>query len=150
MNRQPSPYQIILNDAEAFRAAVYPVVFWLIALLIVLPTGRGVGGSGLALSLILLAGLATVIGLPMLMLRVNRVRGVFEVGQEVEGVIVQADFLRERGWLDFTYVYQGKPFKGRVEVMNNDRTRQFEAGKPVVLMVDPQNPRQAFVRDLYL
>lgn len=98
--------------------------------------------------LILSAG-ATLIGIPVMMLRFNWFRSLFTVGQEIEGRVVRVWFYRGRGRVEFCYEYQGQEYAVGRAVGANRQTRMLKVGDSVPVLVDPANPRKAAIRDLY-
>ena len=150
--RKPALRRIIWTDYPAFYASLVPVVSWIV-LLAWLPDWRGDGPviSPEARPLFLtLAAIATVAGLGVLIWRVCLVHKLFCKGVQVRGKISSVEIRRDRGWVDFFYIFDHKEYTSRIEVHRNAQTKGLKAGDLVVLVVDRSNPKRAFIRDLYL
>lgn len=97
-----------------------------------------------------LATAAIVAGVPTLVWRLTLIRAVFERGVESIGVITSVRFYKDRGRVEFAYSVQEQRYESGNALNRTARTRELQEGHRVRLIVDPQNPRRAFLRDLYL
>lgn len=97
-----------------------------------------------------LAIAAILAGLPALVWRITLIRSVFERGVESIGVITSVRFFKDRGRAEFTYRFQEQRCQSGNALNRTGRTRALQEDQRVRLIVDPQNPRRAFLRDLYL
>jgi len=143
MDQKPfSAWRAMENDFSLTTRMMIPIFAWALYLFpLVL-----MGGSRVLFYLVLAA---TAAG-PLLMLwRLFEIRKVFQQGQPATGVIRDALFIKDRGRINFNYSYIGQEYTGTVVVHANDRTRAFEAGQQVDLVIDPAKPKQAYLRGLY-
>jgi hypothetical protein len=141
----PSIWRIIDIDYIATVAALAPVVGWFLYLFFNL-IGRD--NSGQLYLTIALA--ASVIGLIVLALRVLAIRRLFENGQTIPGKIEYVYFNRDRGTVRFTYIYQGEEYRTNSAIHRCSRTLALQAGAPVRVVVEQNNPKYALIRDLFL
>lgn len=75
---------------------------------------------------------------------------VFETGNEVIGEIGVVHFKGGAGFITYKYQYQQENYHERLELFLNKKTKNISIGQQVVLYVNSQQPKQAFIRDLYL
>ena len=154
--RRPSLFRIIYIDYTAFLTAMFPLVVWVIyALLIYLKVIPGLGERDPLTStdapfFFGLAVVATLIGLPLLVWRIRTIQAVFARGVEVRAQITSASFYRDRGRVNYIYDYQGQTYESGNGVMKTRRTQYLEPGHEVILVVAPENPKKAFIRELYV
>jgi hypothetical protein len=150
--RKPSLRRRSWTDYPAFYASQIPVVSWIV-LLAWLPDWRG---DGPIISLtarpyfLVLAALATIGGLIVLLWRIWLVFKLFGKGIQIRGKISSVEIRRDHGWVEICYIFDHKEYTSRTEVHRNAQTKSLKAGDLVVLVVNRSNPRQAFIRDLYL
>jgi hypothetical protein len=151
-SRRPSLRRIIWTDYPAFYASLVPVVSWIV-LMAWLPDWRGDGpviSPGARPFFLTLAVIATIAGLSVLVWRVWLVFKLFSKGSQVRGKICSVEIRRDRGWVEFVYIFDHKEYTSRIEVHRNAQTKGLKAGDLVVLVVDRANPQRAFIRDLYI
>ena len=145
MVRTPSLWRIIQNDYVAHMAFLFPIVFWGLYVFFVL--SRQGDGSQFFLYA---APLATVIAAAVVIWRYRIFSRVFSDGLEAPGIVSSAAFFRGRGRIECTYTYQGQKLISGNAIHETNRSRDFEQGTEVTLVVDRNNPKRAFIRDLYL
>lgn len=125
---------------------------WLVLPLLV--GGLGVyhaGGGHLKFETAFFAAAAT--GIAAVIVLVQRIRGIYRMvarGQSVPGIIVGRNRFSRRGRIDCEYVFRGKPYRVLVAGEPSDDVDHLTNGTVVELLVDPQNPQSAIVRDLYV
>lgn len=144
MRPLPSPLQIIKVDYLASLGAIIPIVLWGMALLMHLFNAEA------APFFLAVAPITTAAALVLLFWRVQFIRSVFEYGIEVPGVIVVAEFFRGRGRLEYVYTFQSQKYQSGNAVQAVKLVRSKEPGQGVVIMVDRNRPKRAFLRDIYL
>lgn len=135
----PSVVQIIWTDYFAFITALLPVTIWVVVLII-----------WKTAFFIKLGAVGTLIVLGLLFWRLWIFRKVFREGKSVLGRISSAYLNRDRGRVEYTYSYHGKFYQSGVSIHRNSHTKALKVGEGVILVVDPRNPRRAFIRSLYL
>jgi hypothetical protein len=149
--RSPSPYQILRNDYFGVTMAVAPFMLWLLlGAVAILPAA--LGSEKLNLNPLMLAGLglATAFCWIALIWRIWMVRTIFAEGTLVNGVITNIWFFRQRGSCKLQYNYMGTAYEIQNTLIYSKRTCKLAAGSRVTLVVDPQDPKRVFLRDLYL
>ncbi len=152
----PSIIRIIQSDVAAMVGILIPTA---VVILFVFVTVMGLfpEQSGYAIQqdpqgpviffYALIAGI--VIGIPLTAWRVSVIQKLFERSLETPGKISGLSFSRDRGRVEFTYVFEGKNYTSGSSIMKNKRTERLLPGSQVTLMVDPQKPKNAMIRDLY-
>jgi len=143
-----SPIRIIQSDAIAVLGIIWPLVGFLmyaVAALGILPNLRA------GTSIFLYVGIAgALIGLPIAFWRIRTIMDRFSKGVEVVGQITGIGFYRDRGRVEYAYTHLGQTYSGGHGIMKTGRTEMLRVGGQVVLLVDPNNPRSALIRDLYV
>jgi hypothetical protein len=93
--------------------------------------------------------LGILVGTSIVALRVRSILDLFSRAVEVRGAIVRVWFTKDRGRVDYRYTFRGRDYSSGKAIMRNRRTAALESGRDIVVVVDPQNPRRSFIRDLY-
>jgi len=143
--------RILWTDYPAFYAASTPIV----ALIVYLAWTPDWRGHGAVISpearpfFTTLAILAASGGLLVLAWRLLLFYKVFRRGIQIKGKISKAELKRDRGRVEYTYIFEHKEYFSGAEIHRNAQTKQLKVGDHVILMVDPLNPMHAFIRDLY-
>jgi hypothetical protein len=152
-----SIFRIIQSDYLALIGSVVPLVglalYAAVAYFGYLPGFRGRGpiqGTEDASLVLYFAVLGIVLGLPLVYWRVRTIQQRFVKSVEVIGQITGVYFHRDRGRVEYSYSYQGQDYSAGNAVMKNGRTRTLISGNPVVLLINPDNPKQPLIRDLYV
>ncbi len=148
MNRRPSLLRILTVDYPCFVALMVPVILVVLSL------------AGLFFTLdvnvwndlksILISAAILLVALVVLAWRVQLFNAVFDDSIQAVATISRVSFYRDRGHIGYVYSYQGQKFNGGSVVMRMKRTRALQPGQQVVVMVDRNRPKRAFIRDLYL
>jgi hypothetical protein len=145
MNRQASLRKIIANDYTALVSFLFPLVTWGLYGLLKIMGDYRVDNNILPVIFIIL----TVIFVICLVWRVTLIKGVIAEGLETP-TISSVQLTQARSLLPYTYVFQGQNYTGRNALVNNKKVEAtYKTGTSVVLLVDPGNPKRAFIRDLY-
>lgn len=144
--KPPSLIRLIDTDYITLLALVFPLVAW--GLYAAFKLTRAASPPDAIY--IPLAAAVTAAALAVLVWRYRAFAHVFAEGVEVRAVIHTAAFFRDRGRLEFVYTYLGEKYLGSTAVHKNARTKVLQPGEQVTVLVDPGNPRRAFIRDLYV
>lgn len=154
---KPSIVRIIQSDYLALIGILFPVVVLIIYLVVsnlgYFPAlGRRAAIQGTASAPILLyVGIAgAVIGLPLAFWRVRTVQQRFAQGETVNGQITDISFYRDRGTVAYTYTHQGKTYSAFNMIMKTGQTKNLRPGTQIAVVVNPANPKEALIRDLYI
>lgn len=146
MNRQPSFLKIIMIDYAALLGWLFPTVAWGIYILLL-----ALGNTKTSdYSLLIIFASITVLALVVLVWRVQVINTVFSDGIESTATIRNVSFFRDRGRVDYIYTYQGQKYASGNAVHKVKQTQALKVGDPVVVVIDRNNPKRAFIRDLYL
>jgi hypothetical protein len=154
--RRPSVFRIVQTDYTASLCAIFPLVIWVMYGLLVyfkvIPDlrGRDPLTSADAPFFFGLAVVATLLGIPLLVWRIRTIQTVFARGVEVRAQITNAFFYRDRGRVDYIYDYQGQTYQSGNAVTKTGHTKFLEPGHEVILVVAPENPKKAFIREFYV
>lgn len=96
------------------------------------------------LALVSIAGIAAIVW------RIRLIASAFEYGWEIEGDIVGVSFFRDRGRITYIYTIQGERYQSSNAVMQHRLTKALQRGQKVVIMANRDNPKIAFIRDIYI
>ena len=143
-NQSPSLLRILSTDHPSYLSVLFPVVFGAFTLYFF-----NTENSSSQLFLLSTA-LVTVIGVPTLIRRYRTISAVFANGTETKGVITYVGFLRGRGRVEYSYNAQGKKSTSRNAIHRTGRTRNLRIGQDVKVVVDPDDPKRAFIQEIYL
>lgn len=144
--KSPSLIRLIDTDYIALVAVLAPLVMWgLYAVLLLTRSGQAPD-----MILVAIAAAITVLAVVVFLWRYRTIAGVFADGIEVSATIHNAAFFRDRGRLEYVYTVQGEKYLGSAAVHKNRRTAALRPGQQVVVLVDPDHPKRAFIRDLYV
>lgn len=146
MNRQPSLLKIITIDYIAFLGWLFPVVMW--GIYIALIVLGNIKANDFTLPIIF--AVISVVALAILMWRIQVFNTVFSDGIETTATINNVSFFRDRGRVDYVHTYQGQKYVSGNAIHKVKQTLALKVGEQVVLMVDRNNPKRAFIRDLYV
>jgi len=145
--------RVIWTDYPAFMAAFTPAVAWIVCFFLTVPrdatTHRAYATPLAGTVLLALAVVTTVTGIPVVVWRLVKIRRLFLGGEEARGNIKRVTFFRDRGLVEFNYMFNGKPYYTRSYLHRNRETRALEHATRVALLIDPANPEQAIIRDIY-
>ena len=146
MNRQPSLLKIITIDYIAFLGWLFPVVMW--GIYIALIVLGNIKANDFTLPIIF--AVISVVALAILMWRIQVFNTVFSDGIETTATINNVSFFRDRGRVDYVHTYQGQKYVSGNAIHKVKQTLALKVGEQVVLMVDRNNPKRAFIRNLYV
>jgi hypothetical protein len=144
--------RLLWTDYPSFYASLIPLVAWIVYLAWA-PDWRGLGPvlkPGAQPVFLGTAIIATLISLVVLVIRIRLFIRIFREGMQVHGKIMQAELRRDRGKVEYTYIYDHQEFFSRADIHRNGATKALQTGDQVTLLVDPKKPTRAFIRDLYI
>jgi len=146
MNRKPSLQKIIAVDYSAFLGYLFPVLMWGIYIVII---ALGIVKTNDPTLPILFATI-TFIALFILIWRIQIFKAVFNSGIETTAIINHISFFRDGGRVGYVYTYQGQEYTNSNAIQKDEQTLALKLGEQMILMVDRNNPKRAFIRDLYI
>lgn len=91
-----------------------------------------------------------VIGTPLAIWRIRYIQQMFSKSVEVFGQITNISFYKDRGTFEYSYTYQGQSYSGKNAIMETRKTQQLRSGSQVILLVNPDEPEHALIRDFYI
>lgn len=91
-----------------------------------------------------------LIGVPLTFWRIRYIQQKFSHGIEVVGRITNISFYKDKGTFEFTYTYQGRVHSGNNAIMKTVKSRQLLADNHLVLLINPDKPQDALIRDVYI
>lgn len=136
--------RILINDYLAFLGWFTPVIMWIVYLISVF-----IGRHGINSLFTYLTIAASIAGPVILLLRVITFRWVFAQGIEAPGKISDVIFMRDRGRVTFNYIYNGAEYTSASTLHRSAETRALKIGQTITVMVNPRNPKNGFVKELY-
>lgn len=140
---RPSLIRTGLNDYVTYVCLVFPAICCIVILANFVFT---TAGTMLLLFVLLLISFVTLL---VAGIRFITIWKIFHGNQEVMGTISRIDFYRDRGRVEFEYIYQGIAYTSGLSIMKNRRTAGYQPGDEVFVLVDRNNPRKALIKDLY-
>jgi len=96
-----------------------------------------------------IVGFVCIIGITVILWRIRLISSAFEFGWEVEGDIVDIGFFRDRGRVTYIYTILGERYQASNAIMQNRVTKSLYRGQKVIVMSNKDNPKTAFIRDIY-
>jgi len=159
MSNKPkaSIVRIIQSDYLALLGVLFPTISLIMYISVAyfgyFPGFRGhdpiQGTEGAPLFFYLfVAGL--VVGIPVAIWRIRSIQQIFSKSVEVVGQVTNISFYKDRGRVEYSYTYQGQNYSGGNAIMKTGKTQQLRSGNQVVLLVNPDDPKRALIRDLYI
>jgi|SRR5687767_11787428 len=143
-SQRPSLLRVISTDYASFLSVLFPIVFGGFSIYFFF-TGNDAVRLFLPLAIV-----ATVIGIPVLVQRYRIISSVFAEGAQTEGTVTGLSFFRGRGRAEYSYTFQGEKHVSSNAINKNSRTRKLRVGEAVTVLVDRNNPKRAFIREIYL
>jgi hypothetical protein len=154
---RPSHVQMLKNDYWSFLAIIFPPIFVIISLGILVFGFPEKDGKELSVVetrfanviIVSVSLLIAIVSTTFLYRRLKSIRRIFAAGEFVVGIVNFIDFDKDRGRIEYAYIYNQQDFQGGSAVMKNLKTKDFQLGDEVILMVDPNKPKRALIQDLY-
>lgn len=146
MNKHPSIIKIINTDYIALIAILFPVVTWIFYF--VLMFSKKINPTDW--KLLTIYAVITFIALIILVWRIHLLNTIFDDGIEALATISNVSFFRDRGRIEYIYHFQGQKYSSGIAVRKTKHTSAVNPGQQAVVMVDRNQPKRAFLRDLFL
>jgi hypothetical protein len=145
--------KIISTDYASAAIFIFTGALWLMYLVFgVLGIQPGRRGRNIDLSgpgLMIAAAAFTILLIPIAIYRIRAFKGLFSRGLEVKAIVTNTEFYNGRGKIDFNYLFQGKSYNGTATVRENNQSMNVGLQTEIMVIVDPQNPQKAVIRDLF-
>lgn len=142
--QSPSLFRVISTDYPSYLSVLFPIVFGSFTAYFF-----ATENNSSQLFLFLAIG-ATVVGIPILIQRYRTISSVFTNGTETKGEVTSMGFFRGRGRIEYSYTFQGEKLTSNNAINRNGRTRNLRVGQAVKVFVNPDNPKQAFIQEIYM
>lgn len=153
----PSIVRIIQSDFLALLGVLVPAVSLIMYICVAyfgyFPGLRGrdpIQGTEGAPIFLYMFIIGLVVGVPLSLWRIRSIQQMFAKSVEVVGQITNISFYRDRGRVEYSYTYQNQNYSGGNAIMKTGKTQQLRSGSQVVLLVNPDEPKRALIRDLYV
>src|SRR5688500_11843284 len=154
---KPSIIRIIQSDFVALIGLIVPLVSLIMYICVAyfgyFPGLRGrdpIQGTEGAPVFLYLFIIGLLVGLRFAFWRIRTIQQLFSKGIEVGGQIIAISFYRDRGRVEYSYSHAGQAYSGGNAIMKTSRTQQLRSGDQIVLLVNPDEPKRALIRDLYI
>jgi len=131
------------NDFTFTPPILISLVIWFVYMMLMVVYGRNPIFFYAAIA-------ATVAAIATLVWRLTRIRKLFLEGRVVTGAIRNTQFIKDRGRINFNYDYGGQDYTGTVVVHITERSKSYQDGQVVELVVNPEKPQQSYLRELYI
>ena len=143
-NQNLSLFRVISTDYPSFLCVLFPIVFGGFSAYFFFTRN-----DALQLFLLLAIG-SLVLGIPYLVQRYRTISSVFADGIATQATITNLFFFRGRGRVEYSYTIQGNKQTSSNAINKNGRTRSLKVGQIVNVIVDRNDPKLAFIRELYI
>ena len=141
---RPSLFWVIRTDYLSNLGFLFPLVMWGIV------TFNYFMGEPVSQNYFLTVIGFTVAGVLVLAWCYLIILRIFNDGQSTTATIDGVGFFRGRGQISYVYTYQGEKYLGRNVISRNGRTKRLLPGDKVTVYVDSNNPKRAYIRELYI
>ncbi len=148
--------KILINDYISFLAWLFPVIIFVMSLFIEifgflpdLKRGRPPLGTEAIPFMIQFGLIALIIGIIIIIIRVIIIKRYFENGIEVNGEVTQIWRFRDRGRIYFTFWYKDLIGDNSSIVHFNRMTKTFLPHKQIRVLMKPNDPLKAIIKDLF-
>ena len=143
-NERPSLFRVISVDYVSLLSILFPVIFWVWT-----AYGFYTEDDSSQFFMLLSTGIS-IVAIPLFFWRYRSIASIFEDGLEAAGTITGINFFRGRGRVEYAYTFQGQKYSSGNAVNRTQHTRDLKAGQKVTVLVDRNNPKRAFVKEIYL
>ena len=149
--RVPSFSKIIATDYPAFLASLIPIfLFFLYLVFLIVQNSLAQPLLPQALDAVAYSLIAiTMLVVIYIIYRAWTIRRVFQQGSEVQGKVSAVEFRRLSGRVGYSYSYGQKRLNSGATLRLSAHTRLLRKGDRVLVVVDHDNPKRAYIRDLY-
>ena len=146
MEKQASVWKMIKSDHWTFQFFVYWVIFFGGFGYSFLTNSGGEIKSYSALVVIILLMVLPFFGF---ILRVRRIKSIFEDGNRNTAVVNKVHFYRWKGTVTYMFDYHGEQIQVKNFVIKNGTTRELTPGQTVVIYHSTENPKSAVIESLF-
>jgi hypothetical protein len=156
-NPDPSTFQIIKNDALACVAIILPVVMWGIYIAVTFfglsfeskRSGTTVANPDANPVFLIAPIVLSLLCGGILSWRLSSIQKLFKSGERVVGRIIDISFFKDRGRIEYSYSYGRQNFQSGTAIMKNSKTKSYQNGQEIMLIINSADPSKALIQDLY-
>jgi hypothetical protein len=141
----PSFWRILDTDYATWVCLATPIALWVVYLILKL-IRQTYTDEPLYLSIS--AG-ATVIGILITLYRYFTTLNILNRGVPVKGKITRVQLFRGAGQIAYEFKHQGSKHQASIMYHRGRKSVRFTQGMPVIVLVDPDNPRKTLVKEMY-
>jgi hypothetical protein len=91
-----------------------------------------------------------VIRIPFLVFRIQRIKNHFKEGIEIMGKITYISLFKDRGRIEFSYVFEGREYVSGTAVHQNAYVRSLKMGQQINVVVSKENPKKSFIKEMFV
>ena len=143
-NQRPSLFRVISVDYLSLLSTLFPITFWIFSAYYFY-----IGDDSLQF-FVLLSTAISVVGIPLLFWRYRIISSAFDDGTEAQGTIIGVSFFRGRGRVNYAYSFQGQKLVSGNTINRTKYTKDLTNGQQVTILIDRNDPKRAFVKEIYL
>jgi uncharacterized protein DUF3592 len=149
--RQPSIVSLILADYASLLCFLFPVIAWgmFAAAVTGLWPSKPAEAEFRFQFCLWLAIAATVVGGPLLYLRIRNIRSILRDGIAVPAKVVSVWFMKDRGRVEYEYTFEGQTYRGGMALAKSKRAAELKEGQEITVLVHPANPGRSMVADVF-
>lgn len=111
---------------------------------------RGTSTNNDSFFFLWMAIVTILICIPFLFFRVQRIKNHFKEGVEVIGIIIYISLFKDRGRIEFSYVFEGKEYVSGTAVHQNSYVKSLKMGQHINVVVNKENPKKAFIKEMFV
>lgn len=152
---KPSLQKILSGDYLAILSGLFPIVMWLLFIdsltiaVIQKLLGKGINDNDPAIFM-WIAICTTILFVPIFYYRIQSIYLHFRTAIEVEGIITRIVRYKDRGRIEFDYIYEDQAYHAGNAIHRNKFTRSLKERDAIILAVSPTNPQKALIKGLYI
>lgn len=90
-----------------------------------------------------------VLGPPLLVIRIRKIRLAFREGVEAGGEVVLFRQFRDRGRIEFEFEHEGEIIRAANPVHLSRAVKDIYLGQAVTVVYLPQNPKSAYIKEIF-
>ena len=146
MENQVSTWKMIKNDHWAFVTSIYFLFFFCGFGYSFLLNGIGEIKSYIGLFLIILFVVGLLIGF---ILRIRKIKSIFEYGSKATAVINKVSFYRWKGTVTYVFEYRNDRYLVKNFIVKNRITKELSSGQSIEIFHSVENPKSAVIESLF-
>jgi hypothetical protein len=146
MDKQLSLKKVIANDYLSFISVIFPVVLGVFLVFFFFSRNESLTTPGMLIAY----GAIFLVSLICLIWRLSYMTHLVNEGIQAQAEIHSAVFFRDRGTIQFSYIFRDQKYLSKNFVMKNKNTDFYRSGQLDTVFVDQNNPKRAILGDLFI